>query len=98
MKKIIIALFCIIFGIHITLVDAQPNFEVDAKSALLMEASSGKILYEKNAHEKLPPASVTKVMTILLIYDAIDSGKIKPDDMVTISEHAANMGGSQIFS
>ena len=90
-------MICIFFAVHINFVDAQPNFNIDAKSALLMEASSGKILYEKNSHEKLPPASVTKVMTILLIYDAIDSGKIKPDDMVTVSEHAANMGGSQIF-
>lgn len=97
MKKILVPLICIFFAVHINFVDAQPNFNIDAKSALLMEASSGKILYEKNSHEKLPPASVTKVMTILLIYDAIDSGKIKPDDMVTVSEHAANMGGSQIF-
>ena len=77
--------------------EQQPNFSIDAKSALLMEAPSGKILFEQNSHEKLPPASVTKVMTILLIYDAIAQGKIKPEDMATVSEHAANMGGSQIF-
>lgn len=71
--------------------------EVDAKSALLMEASSGKILYEQNADEQLPPASVTKTMTMLLVLEALDEGKIKLDDMVSVSENAASMGGSQVF-
>ncbi|MCL2287412.1 MAG: D-alanyl-D-alanine carboxypeptidase [Firmicutes bacterium] len=70
---------------------------VDAKASLLMEAETGKILYEHNAHEKLAPASVTKVMTMLLIYEALDQEKIKWDDVVTTSAHAASMGGSQIF-
>lgn len=70
---------------------------IDAKSYILMEASTGKILSESNSEEPLPPASVTKIMTLLLIYDAVDSGKIKWDDMVSVSEHAASMGGSQIF-
>ncbi len=70
---------------------------IDAKSYILMEASTGKILSENNSEEPLPPASVTKIMTLLLIYDAVDSGKIKWDDMVSVSEHAASMGGSQIF-
>jgi len=74
-----------------------PSMNVHARSALLMEASTGKILLEQNAHEKLPPASITKVMTILLIYEAIADGKINLDDMVTVSSHAAGMGGSQIF-
>jgi len=74
-----------------------PSMNVDAKAALLMEASTGKILLEQNAHEKLPPASVTKIMTILLVYEAIHDGKINPADMVTVSAHAAGMGGSQIF-
>ncbi len=71
--------------------------EIEAKSGIVMEESTGKIIYEKNADEKLPPASVTKVMTILLIFDAIDAGKIKLEDMVTVSEFAASMGGSQVF-
>lgn len=98
LKKIcaLALVFNIFFGTNI-FANEQPALNIDAKSALLMEASSGKILYEQNSHEKLPPASVTKVMTILLIYDAINEGKIKPEDMVTVSEHAANMGGSQIF-
>ncbi|MCL2571020.1 MAG: D-alanyl-D-alanine carboxypeptidase [Defluviitaleaceae bacterium] len=70
---------------------------VDAKASLLMEAETGKILVENNPHEKLAPASVTKVMTMLLIYEALDQERIKWDDMVTTSAHAASMGGSQIF-
>ena len=62
-----------------------------------MEASTGQIIYEKNPDEKLPPASVTKVMTLLLIFDALDSGQIKLGDEVTTSEYAASMGGSQVF-
>ena len=70
---------------------------LQAKSSVLMEADTGAILYEVNAHEKLPPASVTKIMTLLLIYDAVADGKIKWDDMVSVSEHASSMGGSQVF-
>ncbi len=73
------------------------DFDIDAKSAVLMDFSSGKILYQKNPHEKLPPASVTKVMTMLLTLEAVDSGKIKLSDKVTISEHACSMGGTQLF-
>ena len=68
-----------------------------AKSAVLMEASTGSVLYENNAHEPLPPASVTKVMTMLLIMEAIDSGKIGWNDTVTASESAAAKGGSQVY-
>ena len=70
---------------------------VSSKSAILMDVGSGQILYEKNAHDKLPPASVTKVMTMLLICEALDSGKITLDDSVQISDNSASMGGSQIF-
>lgn len=71
--------------------------QISAPSAILMEASTGQIIYEKNPDEKLPPASVTKVMTLLLIFDALKSGQIKLDDEVTTSEYAASMGGSQVF-
>ncbi|MDD3692292.1 MAG: D-alanyl-D-alanine carboxypeptidase [Oscillospiraceae bacterium] len=71
--------------------------EIGGKSAILMELSSGQVLFEKNPHERLPIASVTKVMTLLLIMDALDSGIIKLEDTVTCSEHAASMGGSQIW-
>lgn len=71
--------------------------QISAPSAILMEASTGQVIYEKNPDEKLPPASVTKVMTLLLIFDALKSGQIKLDDEVTTSEYAASMGGSQVF-
>ena len=73
------------------------ELEVAGKSAVLMDAATGTVLYEKNAHEPLAPASVTKVMTLLLIMEAIDSGKIRWEDMVTASETAAAKGGSQIY-
>lgn len=70
---------------------------VDAKSALLMEPSSGKIIYEKNSHEKFAPASVTKIMTMLLAMEAVDSGKIKLTDKITVSENSKKMGGSSMI-
>jgi D-alanyl-D-alanine carboxypeptidase (penicillin-binding protein 5/6) len=73
------------------------ELNVAGKSALLMDAATGRVLYEKNAHERLAPASVTKVMTMLLIMEAIDSGKIGWDDTVTASETAAAKGGSQVY-
>lgn len=73
------------------------ELEVAGKSAVLMDVATGTILYESNAHERLAPASVTKVMTMLLIMEAIDSGKIAMTDMVTASEEAAAKGGSQIY-
>ena len=73
------------------------ELDVGGKSSLLMDAATGTVLYEKNAHDKLPPASVTKVMTLLLIMEAIDTGKIGWDDTVTASETAAAKGGSQIY-
>ena len=73
------------------------KFESIAKSAFLIEASSGKILYEKNADAALPPASITKIMTLLLAFEALDKGDVKWDDLVTISEKAWRMEGSKMF-
>ena len=70
---------------------------VEAPSAVIMEASSGEIIFEQNSSERRSPASVTKVMTMLLIYEAIAQNRISWDDVVTTSEHAASMGGSQIY-
>lgn len=70
---------------------------LSSKSAVLMDGATGTTLYEKNAHEAMPPASVTKVMTLLLIYEAERDGKFEWEDMVQVSEHAAGMGGSQVF-
>lgn len=69
----------------------------DAKSAVVMDAATGKILYGRDAHEELPMASITKIMTMLLIEEAIDDGRLKWTDKVKVSEYAASMGGSQIF-
>ena len=71
--------------------------EIAAKSAVLIDGGSGQLLFEKNAHEKMPPASITKIMTLLLVVEAIEEGKIGWDDMVSCSEHAASMGGTQIW-
>lgn len=76
--------------------DIKP-FDVNAKSAVLMDAYTGTVLYAKNANEALPPASVTKVMTLLLVMEAIDGGSLSLQDMVSVSEYAASMGGSQVY-
>ncbi len=101
MRKIISVVLCLImlFGLSGKIRaagDVMP-FDVEAESAVLMEASTGKILYSKNADVPLPPASVTKVMTLLLVMEKIDSGKMKLSDMISVSEYAASMGGSQVF-
>lgn len=74
---------------------AEPD--VESPSVILMEASTGKTVYEKNADETLHPASITKIMTLILIFDALSENKITLDENVTVSEHAASMGGSQVF-
>lgn len=74
-----------------------PPFKLDCKSSLLMEYSTGNIIYESNSHEKLPPASVTKVMTMLLAMEAVDKGQVKLNDKATISARAKSMGGSTMY-
>ena len=105
MKKII-STFLIILFIFPTMVFASDTVLVDneitdiapnAKSAILIEATTGKIIYEKNSHEKLAPASMTKIMSMLLIMENIDKGVIKWNDKVTASANASSMGGSQIL-
>ena len=88
-----VCLLLCLLPVHASAVDMQ----IVGKSALLMDIATGTVLYEQNAHEKLAPASVTKVMTMLLIMEAIDSGKIGWNDTVTASEAAAAKGGSQIY-
>jgi D-alanyl-D-alanine carboxypeptidase (penicillin-binding protein 5/6) len=73
------------------------DLSVNVPSAILMEKETGTILYEQNAHQRLAPASVTKIMTMLLVVEAIEAGSLKLTDRVTTSEHAAEMGGSQIY-
>ena len=96
MKRIWLFLLGMFFWIGIVSaeeVDLAPN----SKSAILMSYDTGEVLYEKNAEEALPPASMTKIMSMLLIMEAIDGGRISWDDMVVVSDHASSMGGSQVF-
>lgn len=76
---------------------AENSFTIDALSGILMEASTGKVLFEQDADKALPPASVTKIMTLLLVMEAVDGGSVSLDDIVTASAHASSMGGSQIY-
>ena len=98
MKRIISLFLSFTFFLITLTVDVHADApDIQAESAILMEASTGKIIYEKNPDESVAPASITKIMTLLLIFDAIDEKQISLDDTVTISEHAASMGGSQVF-
>lgn len=94
MKKIIILL--LLFS-TITVKADQIDLAKNAKSAIVLEASTGEIIFEKNSHEKLNPASMTKMMTMLLVVEAVEDGIIKWDDIVTVSSNASSMGGSQIL-
>jgi D-alanyl-D-alanine carboxypeptidase (penicillin-binding protein 5/6) len=100
-KLILVLIACILFTKSV-FANVVPNIQapalmVNAEAAILMEASTGKILAEQDKKKRMPIASITKVMTLLLVYEAIDEGKIKWDDIVTISDYAAGMGGSQIY-
>lgn len=95
--KIKFMLFIMLFSV-ITVVSAdEVDLAKNAKSAILIEASTGEIMWEKNAHEKLAPASMTKMMSMLLVVESIDKGNLKWDQMITVSENASKMGGSQIL-
>ena len=95
MKKICFLL--IIFMSFINVKAEEIKLAENAKSAILIEAKTGEILFEKNSHEKLHPASMTKMMSMLLILESIEKGIISWDDMVVVSPNASGMGGSQIL-
>lgn len=113
MKKMIAVILCVLLcsqTCYMAVVAGSPilkeedvvaegttEMELSAETAILMEAETGKVLLEREADKALPPASVTKVMTLLLIFDALEDGKITLDEEVTTSEYAASMGGSQVF-
>lgn len=102
MKKIISVLLCVLLMVPLAIPvyaeeDETLSQSLSAKSAILMEMSSGQVLTEKNADEKLPPASITKIMTLLLVMEALDEGKITLEDRVTASREASSKGGSQIW-
>lgn len=95
MKKIFIFIFLFLIAFNVKA--EEVNFAENAKSAILMEVSTGKIIFSKNENEKLSPASMTKMMSLLLIMENIEKGVISLDEMVTVSENASGMGGSQIL-
>ena len=113
MKKFLILLICLFIPLNIYASDTGPiegnDLEVvgevkennglasNAKSAILIDASTGEVLFEKNSHEKLAPASMTKMMSMLLILEAIENKVINWNDIITVSENASGMGGSQIL-
>lgn len=106
MKKIFIVLLLSFFllGLNFEIAFCQTSNnelssgpELSAMSAILVDVDTGRVLFEKNSHEKLPPASITKIMTMILICEAIEKGKIKLSDKVIASQNAASLGGSQIY-
>lgn len=100
-KSLAIVLGMVLVLGNIGFANVQPvlgvEIETEATSAILMDAASGQIFYEKESHKELPPASVTKIMTLLVAADAVASGKVKLTDIVTASENASKLGGSQIY-
>ena len=104
MKKVLLILLLIptivsasVSNLQTVSKEANNSLAKNAKSAILIEASTGKILFEKNSHEKLAPASMTKIMSMLVIIEAIENKIINWDDIITVSENASSMGGSQIL-
>lgn len=108
MKKIVVIflMFVVVLNNQISVIFAKEaqwmkasanTMDLSARSAVVMEESSGEVLFEKEKDKELAPASVTKVMSLLLVFEELDHGRLKLDDMVTVSEHAASMGGSQVF-
>ena len=97
MKRMGVIMFSLLLFLYPGYRVRAEEVEITAKSAVVMEAKTGRILYEKQADTPMPPASVTKVMTLLLIFEAMEQGVFDLKDPVTVSEHAASMGGSQVF-
>lgn len=99
-RSIAVILFCIILcceGKGICFAEDASKPQLLSESFVLMEASTGTVLHEKDMHKVLPPASITKIMTLLLIYEALEDGTITKDTVVTTTDHAASMGGSQVY-
>ncbi len=98
-KRVISSLICLIIFLSFSAINgsAITDNEISAPAAVLIEAKTNKVLYQKNAHEKRACASITKVMTLLLVMEEIDNGKLKLNDMLSTSAHAASMGGSDIW-
>ncbi|MBU5437573.1 D-alanyl-D-alanine carboxypeptidase [Tissierella sp. MSJ-40] len=98
MKRKIASIILVVFILSsVAMAFAEGDLNINAKSAVLMDYNTGEIIYEKNLNERLAPASVTKIMTLLLGMEALETGKIKLNDDVSVSDHASGMGGSQVF-
>ncbi len=97
MKKIFSGLLAVIVLLLSMKLPVQASMEITAPSAILIEASTGQVIYEKQATERRSPASITKIMTLLLTFEALEEGSISLKDSVLTSEHAASMGGSQVY-
>ena len=97
MKKFVAALLAASLCVLPARATVAGKPDVDAASALLMEKETGEILYELNSHDRMEPASVTKIMTLLLVMEAIDGGSLSKEDTVRVSARAASMGGSQVY-
>ncbi|GAB6087807.1 D-alanyl-D-alanine carboxypeptidase family protein [Alkaliphilus crotonatoxidans] len=98
-NRLICILLVLTFILTVPMLDVygQQPFEIDARSAILIDAGTGTVLYEKNVHEALPPASVTKIMTMLLVMEALANNQITLEDQVVVSELASSMGGTQLY-
>lgn len=96
MKKLLLFLICLLL-IPINVNAAELELAKNSKASIIVEASTGEILYENNINEKYAPASMTKMMSLLIVMEYIEGGGMKLDEMVTVSENASSMGGSQIF-
>lgn len=102
MKKIITLIIMIVMGfclpyLYSVKISAEPNLAKNSKSATMVNVETGDVIFEKNANEKLAPASMTKIMSIILFMEALESGQLKEDQLITTSFNASQMGGSQIF-
>lgn len=96
LKRFLVFLLCMTLFLG-NVLPVRAATEITAPSAILLEASTGQVIYEKNATERRSPASITKIMTLLLIFEALSEGKVSPQDEVVTSAHAKSMGGSQVF-
>ncbi len=97
MKKLLSAILAVVLCLPIVKIPVHAAVDLTTPSAILIEASTGQVIYEKNATEQRSPASITKIMTLLLLFEALEEGKVSLKDSVLTSEHAASMGGSQVF-
>lgn len=97
MRKIYAIIITAVIAICPLCVHAENEVDINSKACVLIDADSGRVLFEKNAREKLPIASITKVMTLNLIFEAVENGNLSLDENITVSQNAAGMGGSQVF-